>query len=173
MYNSCTICIQFTHGDLHVIHISQIKFVLSEFCSHSLCQEFGGRLCFFVEMKAGKNLTIWMVSAFGSWSFLKYCHWPLILGMNKTLPISNCLNAKPEIPTNPELSFERNKKWNPCLLVKTNKKYFFFFEKLLFSNLFQYVTTLQYTVHYIHTIGLTLWNLSSFEFKFDDTKLSS
>ena len=26
MYNSCTICIQFTHGDLHVIHISQIKF---------------------------------------------------------------------------------------------------------------------------------------------------
>ena len=66
MYNSCTICIQFAHGDLHVIHISQIKFVLSEFCSHSLCQEFGGRLCFFVEMKAGKNLTTYL-DGLGFW----------------------------------------------------------------------------------------------------------
>ena len=141
----CTIHAQCAYNLRTGIYMSytyrRLNFVLSEFCSHSLCQEFGGRLCFFVEMKAGKNLTIWMVSAFGLWSFLKCCHWPLILGMNKTLPISNCPNAKPEIPTNPELSFERNKKWNPCLLVKTNKKYVCFFEKLLFSNLFLYVTT--------------------------------
>ena len=62
------------------------------------------------------------------WSIIlfRYYHWPLNLGMNKALLISNCPNVKPEIPEKVELSFERNKKWNRCPLVNS----FFLFVKL-------------------------------------------
>ena len=46
----------------------------------------------------------------------------------------------------------------------------------LYKKLFTHICIYNFVVHYgfgLHTLGWALWNWNSFEFKFDDTRLSS